>query len=92
MAPHCTLRLSHLSVGGNTRGLEMVRPTRDVGAGLRGLLRPTAHGLLGRRTRAPASATWLGEVGVGRIEIPAFLEGGGRACAHFPRGVEFGAL
>ena len=47
--PHCTLRLSHLSVGGNTRGLEMVRPTRHVGAGLRGLLGLTAHGLLGRR-------------------------------------------
>ena len=45
--PHCTLRLSHLSVGGNTRGLEMVRLTRHVGAGLRGLLGPTAHGLLG---------------------------------------------
>ena len=36
LVPHCTLRLSHLSVGGNTRGLEMVRPTRHVGAGLRG--------------------------------------------------------
>ena len=24
LAPHCTLRLSHLSVGGNTRGLEIV--------------------------------------------------------------------
>ena len=44
--PHCTLRLSHLSVGGNTRGLEMVRPTRHVGAGFRGLLGPNAHGLL----------------------------------------------
>ena len=28
-------------------------------------------------TRAPASATRLGEVGAGSIEIPAFLGGGG---------------
>ena len=69
----------------------MVWPTRHVGAGLRGLLGPTAHGLLGRRHPGPTSATWLGEVGVGSIEIPTFLEGG-RACAHFPRGEEFGAL
>ena len=48
LVPHCTLRLSHLSVGGNTRGLEIVRPTRHIGAGLRGLLGLTAHGLLGR--------------------------------------------
>ena len=58
----------------------MVRPTRHVGAGLRGLLGPTAHGLLGRRHPVPASATWLGEVGVGSIEIPAFLEGGEGMC------------
>ena len=51
--PHCTPRLSHLSVGGNTRGLEMAWPTRHVGAGLRGLLGPTAHGLLGRRHPGP---------------------------------------
>ena len=53
LVPHCTLRLSHLSVGGNTKGLEMARPTRHVGAGLRGLLGPTAHGLLGRRHPGP---------------------------------------
>ena len=39
-------------------------PTRHVGAGLWGLLGLTAHGLLERRHRAPASVTWLGEVGV----------------------------
>ena len=33
--------------------------------------------------RAPASATWLGEVGAGSIEIPAFW-GGVRACAQVP--------
>ena len=38
---------------GNARGLETVRPTRHVGAGLRGLLGPTAHGLLGRRHPGP---------------------------------------
>ena len=64
LAPHCTLRLPYLSVGGNTRRLEKVRPARHVGARLRGLLGPTAHGLLGRRHPGPASATWLGEVGV----------------------------
>ena len=48
LVSHCTLRLSHLSVGGNTRGLEMVRPTRHVGARFRGLLGPTTHRLLGR--------------------------------------------
>ena len=60
LAPHCTLRLSHQSVGGNTRGLEMVRPTRHVGAGLRGLLGPTAHGLLGRRHPSPRLSHMVG--------------------------------
>ena len=32
----------------------------------------------------PASATWLGEVGAGSIEIPAFLGWGVRACAQVP--------
>ena len=84
MAPHCTLRPSHecgrecLETG--DRG-----PTRHVGAGRWGLLGLIAHGLLGRRhTRAPASATWLGEVGIGSIEIPRFWEWGVRACAQVP--------
>ena len=34
--------------GREHQGLEKVRPTRHVGAGLRGLLGLTAHGLLGR--------------------------------------------
>ena len=38
-------------------------PTRHAGAGLRGLLGPTAHGLLGRRHPGPRPSTWLGEAG-----------------------------
>ena len=64
-------------------------PARHVGAGRWGLLGPTAHRFQGDDTRAPASAIWLGKVGAGSIEIPAFLGGGGLACAEFPRGVEF---
>ena len=45
-----------------------------------GLLGLTAHGLLGRQHPGPASATWLGEVEVGSIEIPAFLGGGLGMC------------
>ena len=60
LSPHCTLRLSHLSAGENTRGLEMVRPTRHVGAGLRGLLGPTAHGLLGQRHPGPCLSHMVG--------------------------------
>ena len=60
LVPHCTLRLSHLSVGGNTRGLEMAWPTRHVGAELRGLLGPTAHGLLGRRHPGPRLSHMVG--------------------------------
>ena len=60
LAPHCTLRLSHLSAGGNTRRPEMVRPTRHVGAGLWGLLGPTAHGLLGRRHLGPRLSHMVG--------------------------------
>ena len=60
-------------------------PTWHVEAGRWGLLRPTAHGLLGQRhTRAPTSATWLGEAGAGSIEIPGFLGWGARACAQIP--------
>ena len=33
-----------------------------------------------RVARAPASATWLGEVGAGSIEILAFLGGGLGIC------------
>ena len=50
---HCTLRLPHPSAGGNTRRPEMARPTRHAGAGLRGPLGPTAHGLLGRQHPGP---------------------------------------
>ena len=89
---YCTLRLSHLSVGGNTRRLEKVRPTRHVGAGLRGLLGPTAHRLLGRRHPGPPPQPhgWV-RFGLEVSRFPHFWKGG-RACAHFPRGVEFGAL
>ena len=55
-------------------------PARHVGAGRWGLLGLTAHGLLGRRHPGPASATWLGEVGAGSIEIPAFLGWGSGQC------------
>ena len=57
---------------------------RHVGAGRWGLLGQTAQGLLGLRHLGPASATWLGEVGAGSIEIPAFLGWGVRACAQVP--------
>ena len=71
-------------------------PTRHVGAGRWGLLGPTAHGLLGRRHPGPppASATWLGEVGAGSIEIPAFLGGVGGAwhVLSFTGVWSFGAL
>ena len=78
---HCTLRLSHLSVGGNTRGLEMVRPTRHVGAGLRGLLAPTAHGLLGRRHPGPPPQPhgWV-RLGFEVSRFPDFCEGGLGMC------------
>ena len=48
VVPGASLHSEALSpeCGRNTRGLEMVRSTRHVGAGLRGLLGPTAHGLL----------------------------------------------
>ena len=58
--PHCTLRPSHPSAGGNTRGPEMAWPTRHVGAGLRGLLGPTAHGLLGRWHLGPHPSHMVG--------------------------------
>ena len=38
----------------------MVRPTRHVGAGLRGLLGPTAHGFLGRRHPGPHISHMVG--------------------------------
>ena len=62
----------------------MVRPTRHVGAGLWGLLGPTAHGLLGRRHPGPRLSHMVSR-------FPDFCEGG-LACAELPRGVEFGAL
>ena len=46
-------------------------------------------------TRAPASATWLGEFGFWSIEIPAFGWGGGGGGWHvlsFPGVWSFGAL
>ena len=87
-----TASSAHLSVGGNTRGLEMVWPTRHVGAELRGLLGPTAHGLLGRRHPGPPQPHGWVRLGLEVSRFPYFWRGGGRARAHFPRGVEFGAL
>ena len=63
-----------------------------VGAGRWGLLGLTAHRLLGRRHPGPASATWLGEVGAGSIEIPAFLGGGAWQVLSFPGVWSLGAL
>ena len=60
LVPYCTLRLSHLSVGENTRRLEMIRPTRHVGVRLWGLLGPTAHELLGRRHLSPCLSHMVG--------------------------------
>ena len=67
-------------------------PTRHVGAGLRGLLGPTAHGLLGRRHPGPPPQPhgWV-RLGLEVSRFPDFCEGG-LACADLPRGVEFGAL
>ena len=67
-------------------------PARHVGAGRWRVLGLTAHGLLGRRHRAPASAAWLGEVGAGSIEITAFWGGGSGHAARLPRVWSFGAL
>ena len=67
-------------------------PARHVGAGRWRLLGLTAHGLLGRRHRAPASAAWLGEVGAGSIEILAFLGWGSGHAPRLPRVWSFGAL
>ena len=80
LAPHYTLRLSHLSVGGNTRGLEKVRPTRHVGAGLRGLLGPTAHGLLGRRHPGPRLSHKAGRGWGWKYRDSSILEGGEGMC------------
>ena len=38
------------------------------------------------------SATWLGEVGAGNIEIPTFLGWGSGHVHRFPRVWSFGAL
>ena len=56
-------------------GTGVCGPVRHVGAGRWGLLGLTAHGCSGDDTRAPASATWLGEVGAGSTEIPHFWGG-----------------
>ena len=63
--------------GGNTRRLEKVRPTRHVGARLRGLLGPTAHGLLGRRHLGPPPQPhgWV-RLGFEVSRFPDFCEGG----------------
>ena len=45
---------------GGTGGPEMVWLARHVGAGLRGLLGPTAHGLLGRRHPGPRLGRMVG--------------------------------
>ena len=90
--PHCTLRLSHLGVGGNTRRLEKARPTRHVGAELRGLLGLTAHGLLGWRHLGPCLSRMAGwGRGLKYRDSQIFVRGG-LACAELPRGVEFGTL
>ena len=52
-APHCTLRLSHPSVGGNARGPEIVSQLDMQELGLGDHCWPTAHGLLGRRHPGP---------------------------------------
>ena len=66
-------------------------PTGHVGAGLWGLLGPTAHGLLGRRHPGPRLSHMVG-LGWGLKYRDSSIFGGGVACANCPRGVEFGAF
>ena len=67
-------------------------PTRHVGAGLRGLLGLTAHGLLGWRHPGPRLSHMVGwGWGLKYRDSQIFVRGG-LACAELPRGVEFGAL
>ena len=76
--PHCTLRLSHLSVGGNTRGLEMVWPTRHVGAGLRRLLGADCSRVARTTTPGPPPQPdgWV-RLGLEVSRFPHFWKGGG---------------
>ena len=90
--PHYTPRLSHPSAGGNTRGLEMARPAQHVGARLRGLLGPTAHGLLGWRHPGPHLSHVAGRGWGLKYRDSQIFVRGGLACAELPMGVEFGAL
>ena len=84
--PDCTPRPSHPSAGGNTRGLEMARPTRHVGAGTRGLLGPTAHGPLGRRHPGPCLSHTAGR-GRGRKHGDSCILGRGGGHVPSPLGV-----
>ena len=89
--PHCTLRLSHPSAGGNARGPEIVGQLDMQEPGSGDYCWPTAQGLLGRRHPAPTSATWPGKAGAWSIEIPRPLEGGD-GMRRLPQGCGVGAL
>ena len=90
LAPHCTLRLSHLSVGGNTKRLEIVgnstcrsRALGTIGADCSRVARATTPG------PPPQPHGWWGW-GLKYRDSQIFVKG--LACAELPRGVEFGAL
>ena len=84
-----TLRLSHLSVGGNATETGDCGPARHVGAGRWGLLGPTAHGLLGRRHPGPRLSYMVGRGWDWKYRDSRILGGGGLASAEFPKGAEF---
>ena len=91
-APHCTLRLSHLSVGGNAWGMEIVANSTCRSQAL-----GTIVGHCSRVARAttpgppPQPHGWV-RLGFEVSRFPDFWRDGGTACADFPRGVEFVAL
>ena len=91
LAPHCTLRLSHLSVGGGG-GM-----SGDWRLWANSTCRSRAMGTIGTNCSRVARATtpWPLPQPHGRVRLgfevsrfPHFWVGG-LACAEFPRGVEF---
>ena len=81
LAPHCTLMLSHLSVGGNANSTCRSRAMGTIGADCSWVARAVTPGPL------PQPHGWV-RLGLEVSRFPHFWVGG-LACAEFPRGVEF---
>ena len=92
LAPHCTLRLSPLSVGGNAMETGDCGPARHVGAGRWGLLGPTAHELLGRRHPGPRLSHMVGLGWGWKYRDSRILGGEAWHVLSFPGLWSFGAL